>query len=106
MKYFHFTNFAPVEIEKVLTWKLPMAMAEYDNGNKKPLIDYMRNNATTELLHNGYYRLGGWQFSIKEYCKKYWVKVKYYGIIEVYSPDRTTIRNVYGKHNVLQIMEV
>ena len=69
MKYFHFTNFDPVEIEKVLTGKLPMAMAEYDNGNKKPLIDYMRNNATTELLHNGYYRLGGWEFSIKEYCK-------------------------------------
>ena len=71
MKYFHFTNFDPVEIEKVLTGKLPMAMAEYDNGNKKPLIDYMRNNATTELLHNGFYRLGGWQFSIKEYCNQY-----------------------------------
>lgn len=106
MKYFKFVKWEAVAIENVLTGKFPMAMAEYDNGNKKPLIDYMRNNATTVLLSNGYYRLGGWEFSIKEYCKKYWVKVKYFGIIEVYSPDRTTIRNAYGKHNVLQIMEV
>lgn len=106
MMYFHFTTWEPENIDKVLTGKLPKAMAEHDNGNKKPFIEYMRECRNPGLLQNGFYRLGGWQFSIKEYCKRYWIRLKYHGIIEVYSPDRTTIRNVYGAHNVLKIVEV
>ena len=106
MKYFKFVNWEAANIDNVLTGRLPQAMLAYDNGDKKPLIEYFRMGGHADLMKNGYFRIGGWQFSIKEYCKKYWVKVKYYGIIEVYSPDKTSIRNTYGKHNVFQIIEV
>lgn len=106
MKYFHFTTWEPENIDQVLTGKLPQAMAEYDNGNRKPFIEYMRTCNNPQLLQNGFYRLGGWEFSIKEYCKTYWVKIKWSGIIQVYAPDRTTIRNVYGKHNIMKIVGV
>lgn len=106
MTYFHFTTWEPADIDKVLTGKLPKAMAEYDAGNKKPFIEYMRECGNPELLQCGWYRLGGWQFSIKEYCKRYWAEIKHWGIVNVYAPDRTTIRNVFGKHNVIKIVEV
>lgn len=106
MKYFRFTNWEPVDIDKALTGRLPKAMAEYDAGNKKPFIEYMRECKNPELLQRGWYRLGGWQFSIKEYCRMYWVQIKHYGIIAAYAPDKTTIRNTYGKHNVIKIVEV
>ena len=106
MTYYKFVSWEPESIDKVLTGSLPQAMAEYDNGNKRPLIEYYHNNANPELLTNACYKLGGWKFLTREYCKRFWVMVKHYGIIQVFAPDKTSIRIAYGKHNVLEIVEV
>ena len=105
MKYVHFTNWEPAKIEDVLQHDLAKAMQEYDNGNKKPLTEYYRERATITLLQDGFFRLGGWHFFLKEYCKNYWVKTKYSGIISVYAPDKTSIRNCL-KHDCIKIVEV
>ena len=106
MTYFKFVSWEPKKIEDVLTARLPQAMAEYDKGNKRPLIEYFHNNENQELLQTGAFKIGGWKFLTREYCKRFWVKVKYYGIIQVFAPDRTSIRAAYGKHNVIEIVEV
>ena len=106
MTYWKFVSWDAVPIEQVKSALWPSAMAEYDKGNKKQLIELYRTRANYELIENGVYRLGGWEFSMREYCRKYWVKVQYAGIHEVYAPDRTTIRNWFGKHRVLSIVEV
>lgn len=106
MKYYHFTNWEPANIENVLQGKWPQAMQEYDSGNKTPLLDLFHNTSDLELLRNGYFRIGGWQFSIKEYCKTFWVKTRYYGIIQVFAPDKTTIRNALGSYHTIKIVEV
>ena len=106
MTYYKFVSWEPQDIEKVLTAHLPQAMIEYDNGNKKPLIEYYHNNSNPELLHNARFKLGGWMFITKEYCKRYWANIKHYGILQVYAPDKTSIRTAYGKHNVIEIIEM
>lgn len=40
-----------------------------------------------------------------EYMRRFWVKTKYYGIIEMYALNKTDIRKEL-KSNVIEIMEV
>lgn len=40
-----------------------------------------------------------------EYMRRFWVKTKYYGIIEMYALNKTDIRKEL-KNNVIEIMEV
>ena len=106
MTYYKFVSWEPADIDKVLAGQLPQAMAEFDNGNKIPLIKYYHEYANPDLLRNANFKNGGWMFLTREYCKRFWVMVKHIGIIQVFAPDRTSIRTAYGKHNVLEIVEV
>ena len=99
MTYYKFVSWEAHPIEEVLTAKLPAALQEYDNGNKKPFQEMQI--ATTEP----YFRLGGWCFFLAPYLKKYWVKTKYYGIREYYAVNKTAIRKELKSH-CLKIVEV
>ena len=99
MTYYKFVRWEVEPIEKFLTEKIPEALKEYDNGNKKPVNDLQ--SATTDP----YYRRGGWCFPLAPYLRKYWVKTKYNGILEYYAVNKTAIRNEL-KSNYIKAVEV
>ena len=99
MTYYKFVNWEAAPIENVLQGKIPQALEEYDKGNKKPFNDMQI--ATT----NPYYKIGGWCFPLSQYLRRFWVKTKYYGILEYYAVNKTAIRKEL-KSNVIQIVEV
>ena len=51
-------------------------------------------------------KIGGWAFSLREFCRVYWVKSRYYGIMELYAPNKSAIYAVLGRYHVLKIVEV
>lgn len=99
MIYYKFVRWEAASINDVLSDRIPQALKEYDNGNKKPFNDLQI--ATTEP----YYKRGGWCFPLVPYLRKFWVKTKYYGILEYYAVNKTAIRKEL-KSNVIQIVEV
>ena len=92
MVYYKFVSWEAQPLENVLRAGLPLALAEYDNGNKKPFKD--RQIATTDP----FYKLGGWCFDLRPYLNRYWVKTKYYGILEYYAVNKTAIRAELKSH--------
>jgi hypothetical protein len=99
MTYWCFVNWKPANLADVLNSKIPLALEEYDNGNKKPFLDM--KIATTDP----FYKSGGWCFDLRPYLRRYWVKTKYYGIQEYYAINKTAIRNEL-KSNCLEIAEI
>lgn len=99
MTYYKFVKWEAAPIEKVLTGEIPEALAAYDKGDKKPLNDLQI--ATTEP----YYKIGGWCFPLAPYLRKYWVKTKYYGILEYYAVNKTAIRKEL-KSDYIKAVEV
>ena len=94
MTYYKFVKGEAAPIETVLTGKIPEALKEYDNGNKKPFNNLQI--ATTDP----YYKIGGWCFPLMPYLHKYWVKTKYYGILEYYAVNKTAIHNELKSHYI------
>lgn len=99
MTYYKFVRWDVKPVEVFLSGTIPQALVEYDNGNKDPFKALQI--ATTEP----FYKVGGWCFDLRPYLKKYWVKTKYYGILEYYAINKTAIRNEL-KSNCLKIVEV
>lgn len=57
--------------------------------------------------NNGTVKSGGWCFDFSRLFKCYWVKVKYYGIIQIYAPNKTYIRQHYPTpSHIIKIVEV
>lgn len=106
MKYWCFVNWEPSPLETALKSRAAVAMAAYDNGDKNAVKEYYSNFATLETLQTAIVKTGGWAFSFREYCKKYWVKTRYYGICEYYAPNKSAIYSVLGRYHVLKIVEV
>ena len=98
MKYYRFVNWKPAEIEKVLLSTIPQALKAYDEGNKEPL------KALHIAIGRPWADIGGWRFPYDEYLRKFWVKTKYYGIIEVFALNKTDIRKAYT--GIIKIVEV
>lgn len=99
MRYYKFASWDVPPVENVLNNRIPTALAAWDNGNKNPLKEL--HIATQEPV----YKCGGWCFPFAEYMRRFWVKTKYYGIIEMYALNKTDIRKEL-KSNVIQIVEV
>lgn len=106
MKYYHFTNFEPADISKVITGTIPTAIAAAEKGDYTALKDLYKSFRGMEFLTNPVYKCGGWAFPFDHLLKKFWIKTKHNGIIEGYAPNKTAIYNTMGKHNVIKIMEV
>lgn len=106
MKYWQFVNWEPAPIESALKSRVAVAIAAYENGDKNAIKEYYRQFATAETLKNPVVKIGGWAFSLREFCRVYWAKVRYYGIMELYAPNKSAIYSVLGKYHVLKIQEV
>lgn len=106
MKYWQFVNWEPAPIESALKSRVAVAIAAYENGDKNAIKEYYRQSATVETLKNPVVKIGGWAFSLREFCRVYWAKVRYYGIMELYAPNKSAIYSVLGKYHVLKIQEV
>lgn len=87
MTHYKFVSWDIPAFETILTGRIPAALLAADNGNLQPLKD----------LHIA--------TQIAEYMRRFWVKTKYYGIIEMYALNKTDIRKEL-KSNVIEIMEV
>lgn len=99
MKYYKFVSWETPEFKTILSNKLPRALAEYDKGNIQPLKDL--HIATQAAL----YKCSGWAIPYDEYLKKFWIKTKYNGIIEMYAMNKMDIRKEL-KSKVIKIVEV
>lgn len=99
MRYYKFVSHDIPEWDKVKNGRIPAALEAWDNGNKEPLKAL--HIATQEPI----YRCMGWAVPYAEYMRRFWVKTKYYGIIEMYALNKTDIRREL-KSNCIQIVEV
>lgn len=99
MKYYKFVEWEAAPIENVMQGKIPKALAEYDSGNKEPF------NAMQIATTEPFYKIGGWCFDLRPYLRRYWVKTKYYSILEYFAINKTAIRKEL-KSNIIEIMEV
>lgn len=107
MKFYKFVSWEVEEAEAVIKrGKIPAAMIEADKGNYKPLKECYKQYLSLEHLTNPVYKLGGWAFSLREYCRCYWVNVRHYGIMELYAPNKTAIYNILERYHVLKIYEI
>jgi hypothetical protein len=92
--------------DSALKSRVAVAIAAYENGDKNAIKEYYRQSATLETLQNPVVKIGGWAFSLREFCRVYWVKSRYYGIMELYAPNKSAIYAVLGRYHVLKIVEV
>ena len=106
MTYWQFVKWEPIPIESALKFPVAVAIAAYEDGNKSAIKEYYKQHATIETLQNSIVKVGGWAFSLREFCRVFWVKTRYHGIMELYAPNKSTIYSVLGRHHVLQIVEV
>ena len=99
MQYYKFVSHDVPPVENVLVNRIPEALAACDAG------DYSKLKELHIATQDPVYRCAGWAFPYREYMRRFWVKIKYYGIIEVYALNRTDIRREY-KSEVIKIVEV
>lgn len=99
MTHYKFVNWEIPPFETVLNEKFPQALLAWDNGDKKPLKEL--HIATTEPV----FKRSGWAIPFYEYMRRFWVKTKYRGIVEMYALNKTDIRKKL-KSNVVEIIEV
>lgn len=99
MYYYKFTMWDAIPIEEAKQHPTIKAIEEYENGNKKAL----RN--IRPVLDDPHIDRGGWRFDLRPYLKRYWVKLRGYGINEYYALNKTDIRARFGSY-VLDIVEI
>jgi hypothetical protein len=99
MTHYKFVSWEIPAFETVLSSRIPAALLAWDNGNKKPLKDLHIATQTPVC------KISGWAIPYSEYMRRFWVKTKYYGIIEMYALNKTDIRKEL-KSNVIEIKEV
>lgn len=99
MYYYKFAQWDAVPIEEVKTSSTIKAYEEYEKGNKKPLKDLH------PVLDDPYIKIGGWCFCVRPLLRRFWVKLKGYGINEYYALNKTDIRKRFGSY-VIEIIEI
>lgn len=99
MRHYKFVSWDIPAWETVKNAPLPAALEAWDNGDREPLKAL--HIATREPL----FKRSGWAVPYAEYMRRFWVKTKYYGIIEMYALNKTDIRKEL-KSDCLKIVEV
>ena len=99
MRHYKFVSWDIPAFETVLTEPIPAALVAADNGDSQSLKDL--HIATQTPV----YKRAGWCIPFGEYMRRFWVKTKHYGIIEMYALNKTDIRKEL-KSNVIEIIEV
>lgn len=106
MTYWQFVNWEPVPLENALKSSVALSIAAYEEGDETAIVEFYKQSATPEILINPVVKIGGWAFSLKEFCKIYWVKMRNNEILEIYAPNPSIIYSVFGRHQILKIVEV
>lgn len=99
MYYYKFVPWDAVPIEEARQNKTIEAFEEYENGNTKPLKDLH------PVLNDPCIKCGGWCFNVRPFLRRYWVKLRQYGICEYFALNKTDIRRRFNSY-VLEIVEV
>lgn len=106
MIMYKFVSWDTISKEDAMKANAAIAMQKADHGDKNAVRDYYYSHAdNTELLRTSVVKCMGWAYSFREYCNRYFVKTRYYGIQECYAPNKTCIRKAYG-HEVIEIVQV
>lgn len=81
---------------------------EENNNNKNFQELYKQYCFGYDNLIHGCYRLGGWYFDLKKYCKCYLVNLRYEHFFrKLYAPNKTSLYNAIGsKYHVIEIYEL
>ena len=99
MYYYKFVQWDAIPIEDAKQYPTIKAIEEFEKGNQKPLKECHL------VLDDPYIKIGGWCFSLRPYLKRYWVKLKGYGINEYYALNKTDIRKKFGSY-IIEIIEI
>lgn len=106
---FKFTD-TDVKLEELKDSLIYKAVEQADKtGKTKLLSDLYKSSFGADNLHKGFYRLRGWHFNIKKYCKRYLIRFKYDDCYrEYFAPNKTTLYNSFyiTKSQIREIIEV
>jgi len=97
MKYRKFVQQA-CSLEALKATSTYKAIEAADKGDLSLLKPWVGQVATT--------RIGGYEFDYSEHCKRFLVNEKYRGWAEYQAVNKTCVRNLLGKNNVLEIYEI
>lgn len=107
MKPYKFVSWDVPALEVVKTAVVPLALEKAENGYSAPFKAlYKTGVLSLEHLRNPVYKISGWAFPFGHLCRRYWVKTRYSGIIEVYAPNKSCIYAVLGRYHVVECLEV
>lgn len=99
MYYYKFVQWDAIPIEDAKQHSTIKAIEEFEKGNKTPLKECHL------VLDDPHIKNGGWCFVLRPYLKRYWVKLKGYGINEYYALNKGDIRKKFGRY-VIEIIEI
>lgn len=84
----------------------------YKNGGKytKEMKDVHSmggySPSTDSLIYDGIVKVMGWVYDYRDIFNMYLVKLKYHGWMECYAPSKMFIRDYFGNHRVIKIVEI
>lgn len=99
MYYYKFVRWDAIPEEEAKQHPTVKAFAEYEAGNR----DALKNIHC--VLDDPHIDFGGWRFDFRPHLKRYWVKLRGYGINEFYALRKTDIRKRFGA-SVVELVEV
>ena len=108
IKAYKFTD-TNKKIEDLKDSQIYIAIEQAENGNLKLLKELYKSSFGCDNLLKGYYKLLGWKFDIKKYCKRFLIKYKNSDIFhEYYAPNKTTLYNAFyiTKSRIAEIIEI
>ena len=60
-----------------------------------------------ELYNHGICKIRGWEFDFREFMNEYWVETELYGIVKIFSFNKTLIRkNAIHPEQIIKIVEI
>lgn len=90
----------PDKLNIFLEQSIPAALQAADNEDLKPL------KALHIATQTPVYRYAGWGVAFHAYMRRFWVKTRDCGIIEVYSLNKTDVRKAFNWCGIREIFEV
>lgn len=99
MYYYKFVRWDAAPLEEVKQNSVIKAFEEYENGNKSAL------KKLHLVMNDPSIKIGGWCFAVRPFLRRFWVKLKQYGICEYFALNKTDIRKKFGSY-VIEVIEV
>lgn len=94
---YKFVNWDVPPLEKLSSSLVYQLMLKLNNGGTltraEKNADIFRELPHPETYRTGVYKLNGYAFNFAPYMKRFLVKYKYYGWVEIVAFDKTSIRH-------------